>query len=57
MTTVPDPNGNPDIERPIDLTDTPEREQPDRVPAPEPGDDTVPGEPSGRPAPDITPMS
>ncbi|GAB7044031.1 MULTISPECIES: hypothetical protein [Catenuloplanes] len=56
MTTVPDPNGMPDIERPIDLTDTPERDRP-AAPEEDPDGGAVPGEPSGRPAPDVTPMS
>ncbi|GAB7046761.1 hypothetical protein [Catenuloplanes indicus] len=54
MTTVPDPNGMPDIERPIDLTDTPERDRSDPS-EDDPGGGT--SEPSGRPAPDVTPMS
>lgn len=54
MTTVPDPNGMPDIERPIDLTDTPERDRP-ATSEEEPDGGT--SEPSGRPAPDVTPMS
>jgi hypothetical protein len=52
--TVPDPSGQPDIERPIDLTDTPERDTPApaRTPEHDPDDAGLPGEDVGTPAPD-----
>lgn len=42
MTTVPEPTEQPDIERPIDLNDTPEPppERPDEVEPPEPQEPT-----------------
>lgn len=35
MTTVPDPNGRPQTERPTDVTDTPRRDGPGPAPTPE----------------------
>lgn len=56
--TVPDPTGQPDVERPIDLTDTPDRDDPGRAPTPEhhPDDRGLPGDDVGTPAPDVTPV-
>jgi hypothetical protein len=51
--TVPDPTGQPDIERPIDLTDVPERDEREGpAPTPEhyPDDAGLPGEEVGMPA-------
>ena len=54
--TVPDPTGQPDIERPIDLTDTPERDDPRSAPAPDrrPDEGGSPDE-TGAPPPNIEP--
>jgi aconitate hydratase len=51
--TVPDPTGQPDVERPIDLTDTPHRDDRGRAPTPEhhPDDRGLPGDDVGTPAP------
>ena len=51
--TVPDPTGQPDIERPIDLTDTPEQDKPTPQHQPDEG-----GSPDdvGTPPPDIEPV-
>ena len=66
--TVPDPIGRPDIERPIDLTDTPQhdtpeqdtpqRDKPGPAPTPEhhPGRVDRPGDQVGVPASDGTPV-
>lgn len=49
--TVPDPTGQPDIERPIDLTDTPQQDNPGPAPTPEhhPDDAGLPGDDLGAP--------
>jgi hypothetical protein len=55
--TTPVPDGQPDIERPIDLTDLPEHAEPGRVPAPgrhpaetvQPGPETPPPATAPRP--------
>jgi hypothetical protein len=54
--TVPDPTGQPDIERPIDLTDSPDQDNPGAAPTPEhhPDDAGLPGDDLG--ALDITPV-
>jgi|tagenome__1003787_1003787.scaffolds.fasta_scaffold17291220_1 hypothetical protein len=49
--TVPEPSGRPDIERPIDLTDTPERDNPGPAPTPEHHPDDI-----DTPAPDVEPV-
>jgi hypothetical protein len=56
--TVPDPTGQPDIERPIDLTDTPDRDNPRPAPSPEhhPDDGELPGDGIGTDAPGVTPV-
>jgi hypothetical protein len=53
--TVPDPTGRPDIERPIDLTDTPDQDKPGPAPTPEhhPDDAGLPGDDLGNP--NVTP--
>jgi hypothetical protein len=48
--TVPDPTGQPDIERPIDLTDLPgrdERPKPTQMPLHHPDDAGIPGDVPG----------
>jgi hypothetical protein len=56
--TVPDPTGQPDIERPIDLTDTPQHDKPGPAPTPEHHTDRVDraGDDGGAPEPDVTPV-
>ena len=52
--TVRDPNGQHDIERPIDLTDLPghDRPEPSRVPEHHPDDSGLPGDVPGPHGPD-----
>jgi hypothetical protein len=49
--TVPEPTGQPDLERPIDLTDTPDQDNPGPTPTPEhhPDDAGRPGDDSSTP--------
>jgi hypothetical protein len=57
--TIPDLTGQPDIERPIDLSDTPERDSPRPAPTPQhhPDDPGVPPDDgTGIPASDNTPV-
>ena len=55
--TVPDPTGQPDIERPIDITDVPGTDDPGPAPTPQhhPGEDGLPKDGSGVPGPDLPP--
>jgi hypothetical protein len=54
--TFPDPSGQPDIERPIDITDVPGTDKPGPAPTPEhhPDEENMPGE--GAPRPDLPPQ-
>ena len=53
--TIPDPTGQPDIERPIDITDTPGRDNPGPAPTREhhPYRRARPGDDIGTPAPGV----
>jgi hypothetical protein len=53
--TVPDPTGQPDIERPIDITDVPGTDKPGPAPTPEHhlDEEGMPGEDTGTPGPGL----
>ena len=53
--TIPDPTGNPDVERPIDITDVPDSDRPQPAPTPEhhpPPDPAAPDGPDDPPGTD-----